>query len=76
MKAYLIGINSKYIHPAMGVFSIVSNSNHPVIYKEFTIKDSIDKVIKSIIENEYDILGFSVYIWNSEMIKNILLELK
>ena len=39
MKAYLIAINSKYIHPGMGVFSLVSNSKYPVIYDEFTIKD-------------------------------------
>lgn len=76
MKAYLIGINSKYIHPAMGVFSIVSNSKHPIIYDEFTIKDNLDKIIKSILNNEYDCLGFSVYIWNSNLIKKILLELK
>ena len=43
MKAYLVAINSKYIHPAMGVFSLVSNSNYPVIYDEFTIKDKKEK---------------------------------
>ena len=75
MKAYLIGINSKYIHPAMGVFSLVSNSNHPIIYSEFTIKDTVDKIIKSILDKEYDVLGFSVYIWNSKLVKEILLEL-
>ena len=32
MKAYLIAINSKYIHPAMGVFSLVANSKYEVIY--------------------------------------------
>lgn len=76
MMAYLIGINSKYIHPAMGVFSIVSNSKHPVIYDEFTIKDNIDKIIKSILEKEYDVLGFSLYIWNSNLVKEILSKLK
>jgi len=76
MKAYLIAINSKYIHPGMGVFSLIANSNHPVIYDEFTIKDNKEKIIKSILEKEYDVLGFSVYIWNSNLIKEILTELK
>lgn len=76
VKAYLIGINSKYIHPAMGVFSLVCNSKHPVIYDEFNIKDSKEKILKSILEKEYDLLGFSVYIWNVTFIKEILKELK
>lgn len=76
MKAYLVAINSKYIHPAMGVFSLVSNSNYPVIYDEFTIKDKKEKIINSILEKEYDVLGFSVYIWNATLIKEILIDLK
>ena len=75
MKAYLVAINSKYIHPAMGVFSLVCNSNHPVIYDEFTIKDKKEKIINSILEKEYDLLGFSVYIWNSSFIKEIINDL-
>jgi len=76
MKTYLVAINSKYIHPAMGVFSLVANSKHEVIYDEFNIKDSKEKIINSIVNNEYDVLGFSVYIWNSMIIKEILKELK
>ena len=55
VKAYLIGINSKYIHPAMGIFSLVANSNYPTIYDEFNIKDSKEKIITSILEKEYDL---------------------
>lgn len=76
MKAYLIAINSKYIHPGMGVFSLVSNSKYPVIYDEFTIKDKKEKIINAILNNEYDVLGFSVYIWNSTIVKEILTYLK
>ena len=76
MKAYLVAINSKYIHPAMGIFSLVSNAKHPVIYDEFNIKDNINKIIDAIMNKEYDILGLSVYIWNSLMIKEILFKLK
>jgi radical SAM superfamily enzyme YgiQ (UPF0313 family) len=76
MKAYLVAINSKYIHPAMGVFSLVCNSRHPVIYDEFTIKDKKEKIIKSILEKEYELLCFSVYIWNSTIVKEIIKDLR
>ena len=76
MKAYLIAINSKYIHPAMGVFSLVSNSKYPVIYDEFTIKDNCKKIINNILSKDYDVLGFSVYIWNATLVKELLLSLK
>ena len=76
MKSYLVAINSKYIHPAMGVFSLVANSKHPIIYDEFNIKDNKEKIIKNILEKEYDILGFSVYIWNSTVIKEIIKDLR
>lgn len=72
MKAYLIAINSKYIHPATGIFSIIANSKYPVIYDEFNIKDNINKIIENILSKEYDILGFSVYIWNVTLIKEII----
>lgn len=76
MKAYLVAINSKYIHPGMGVFSLIANSNYDVIYDEFNIKDNKEKIIKSILEKEYDILGFSIYIWNSQLTKEIIKELR
>ena len=76
MKTYLVAINSKYIHPAMGVFSLVCNSKYPVAYDEFTIKDKKEKIINSIFEKEYDVLGFSVYIWNSVIVKEIIKDIR
>ncbi len=75
MESLLIGINSKYIHPAMGIFQIYTNCNYRCSYKEFTIKDDIDNIINYIENENFDILGFSVYIWNIEMIKEILSKL-
>lgn len=72
MKTLLIGINSKYIHPAMGVFQIYTNSNTPCSYKEFTIKDNIETILNFIKNETFDILGFSVYIWNINFIHAII----
>ena len=72
MKTLLIGVNSKYIHPAMGVFQIYTNSLTPCEYKEFTIKDDINSILDFINSKEFDILGFSVYIWNIEIVQAII----
>lgn len=75
METLLIGINSKYIHPAMGVFQIYANSHFQTSFKEFTIKDDKENIINYINNSKFDILGFSVYIWNINFIKELLLEL-
>jgi len=72
MKTLLIGINSKYIHPAIGVHQIYANAESEVSYYEFTIKDNNQTIIKSIQNTSFDILGFSVYIWNVEKVKELL----
>lgn len=72
MKTLLIGINCKYIHPAMGIFQIYTNSKSEVSYQEFTIKDQDENIINYIKSVEFDLLGFSVYIWNIEKIKRII----
>ncbi|MBI9008882.1 MAG: DUF4080 domain-containing protein [Tenericutes bacterium] len=72
MKVILIGINSKYIHTNLAIRYLKVNCDYPVTLKEFTIKDSISKIMDGIMEEEPDIIGFSVYIWNIEIIKELL----
>lgn len=48
MKSLLVAINSKYIHPAMGLHQIYANSRYNVTLKEFTIKDDIKEIINYI----------------------------
>lgn len=72
MKTLLIAINSKYIHPAMGIYQIIANSNSNVMFDEFTIKDDIETIINYLNTQDVDLIGVSVYIWNIEYIKKIL----
>ena len=72
MKTLLIGINSKYIHPALSIYQLAYNTTYPVTIKEFTIKDSIDKILNYIIDEKPDLVGFSVYIWNINIVKEII----
>ena len=76
MKTVLVGINSKYIHPNLAIRYLKANCDFPVDIKEFTIKDSKEYIYNNIIEAKPDILGFSVYIWNVEIIKSLLFRLK
>lgn len=75
MKIQLIGINSKYIHPANGIFQIVSNSKYPVNYFEATIKDSNEDIISKI-DTSSELIGFSVYIWNINKCSQIIRYIK
>lgn len=72
MKILLIGINSKYIHPAAGLFQIVANSRYPLSFSEYTIKDENENILAAMEKDDYDLIGFSVYIWNIEKVKELI----
>ena len=70
MKKTLVGINTKYIHPSFSIYQIKANSKTNIDIIEVNIKDDINKLIAKI--NSYDLISFSAYIWNIELIKEIL----
>lgn len=72
MKTLLIGINSKYIHPTLSIYQLAYNTTYPVTLKEFTIKDSVTKIVSYINNENPDLVGFSVYIWNINIVKEII----
>lgn len=72
MKILLIGINSKYIHPAAGLFQIAANSKFPVSIREFSIKDSNESILGKMEADDFELIGFSVYIWNIEKVKEVI----
>ncbi|MGD9605444.1 MAG: DUF4080 domain-containing protein [Bacilli bacterium] len=72
MKTLLVGINSKFIHPAMGIMQLAANTTWPVLIREFTIKDDFHKVVEEIALVDADLIGISVYIWNACFVKEVL----
>ena len=83
MKLYkdilLIGINSKYIHPAMGVFQLYTNTDkvkYNLDYFEFTIKDDLNIIINKINNHPSNVISLSCYIWNIEIMKQIIPNIK
>ena len=73
MKALLIGINAKYIHPNLAIRLLKKNTNYDCDIKEYTIKDDYKTIIDFINNSNYEVIAFSCYIWNINMIKEILI---
>ena len=83
MKTVLVGINAKYIHPSIALYQLKANTSFEVKIKEFTIKESIDKIYRDLIGENPQLIGFSCYLWNithviklSRLLKNNHPEIK
>lgn len=69
-KCCLVGINSKYIHPSMSIYTLYANTDYDLKLFEFNIKDSVDDMYNKI--KDFDCIFLSVYIWNVEIIRELL----
>lgn len=76
METLLISINAKFIHTNNAVRSLKANCDFKCDIAEYTIKDSVDTIVSMIETSSYDVIGFSVYIWNVEIVKHILTSIK
>lgn len=78
MKTLITTLNSKYIHKSLSLrlLYVSTKEYHDVDFKEYTIKDDTIHIVEDILQQQVDIVAFSVYIWNVEKIKEICLLLK
>ncbi len=79
IKTLLVAINAKYIHTSLAVRSIYTyckENNTNINIKEFTINNDEDTIINEIYEEKPDFLGFSCYIWNVNIILDIISTIK
>lgn len=78
MKTLLITQNAKYIHTSLALrwLYVVSKEMHNIDFKEYTIKDSIESIANDIIDQNIDVLGISVSIWNVRQTKELATRLK
>lgn len=72
MKVLLISINAKFIHTNNAVRLLKANSDFDITIYEYTIKDDITDIVNDIHEFNPDVLGFSCYIWNINIITNLI----
>lgn len=78
MKVLLLTFNCSYIHQNLALrWLYVANQNKDeVLLREYTLKDDLSRVIKEILTIDPDLIGISVYIWNAELTKQLLRQLK
>lgn len=76
----LVGINAKYIHSNLAIRCLQKYLEMHTRYRaevaEFTINQEFNRIMREIYGKNPDILGFSCYIWNFDLIKRLTLELK
>ena len=79
MKFLLAALNAKYIHSNPAVYSLrayVDERLKPnVEIAEYTINNQMDKILYDIYVRKPDVIGFSCYIWNINMILDLATEL-
>lgn len=74
-----MALNAKFIHSSLALRSIEKYCRKfgtELKVCEFTINNSEDFIISEIYKMKPDVLGFSCYIWNIEMILNIISVIK
>lgn len=84
MKILLIGINAKYIHSNPAVYSLKAYAdkyyplrpdNCILETAEYTINQSLSAILADIYQKGPQVAAFSCYIWNWNMIQELLTEL-
>lgn len=74
MKILLTAINSKFIHSNLAVRYLKSFTNYLPYegkIREFTINDREERILEEIIKEDPDVVAFSTYIWNVELIERL-----
>lgn len=79
MKFLLTAINAKFIHSNPSIYSLragVGEKLQPYVeLAEFTINESLESILEGIWKRQPKVIGFSCYIWNWKLIREILTEL-
>ena len=82
MRFLLCGINAKYIHSNLAIFSLKAYADRKkipgaeMILKEYTINNYVEDILQDLYEAKADIIIFSCYIWNISFVRELAAELK
>lgn len=77
-KVLLVAVNAKYIHSCPAVYSLRASSGHAEVVQiaEFTINDRYQDILAGILAYHADIIGFSCYIWNTQIVTDLLADIR
>ena len=79
MKILLTAVNAKYIHSNLAIYSLrayAKQYQEHVELAEYTINNYVDDILMGIYEKKPDVIAFSCYIWNINMILEVAQELR
>lgn len=74
MKILLTAVNSKFIHSNLAVRylkAFTEDMDYECKIREFSINDRDEKILEEIIKEKPNVVAFSTYIWNIEMVKRL-----
>ena len=85
-KILIVAINAKYIHSNLAAYSLrayalkhLREEGHQEVeieIAEYTINQYAEQILKDVYQRKPDLVAFSCYIWNIEMVERIVSELK
>lgn len=78
MKIVLVAINAKYIHSNLAVYSLrayAAGFDCDIVIKEYTINQYTENILADLYLERADLLAFSCYIWNIEIVKELVSDL-
>lgn len=73
-KLLLVALDSKYIHSNLAIRYLkayMKDVPMEIKIKEYTINDRIENIFPNIMEEKADIIAFSCYIWNIEIVRKL-----
>ena len=78
MKTILSTLNAKYIHTSLALrwLYIANKDRFDISFREYTIKENIEKIATELLETGSDIIGLSISIWNVKQTKKLVSLLK
>jgi len=74
MKVLITAVDSKFIHSNLAVRylkSFTRDMDYESKIKEFTINDREGRILEEIMKEKPDVVAFSTYIWNVELISRV-----
>ncbi|MCT4544909.1 MAG: B12-binding domain-containing radical SAM protein [Vallitalea sp.] len=79
MNVLLVGINAKFIHSNLAIrylYKYCSKYQDNMSIVEYTINNQYDFILQEIYKKKPDILTISCYIWNIELVKELIKDYK
>ena len=80
MKVLLVALNSQFVHSSLSIHSLYSavrgEPGFDILMKEYTINQEEDYVLRDLTGEKPDLICFSCYIWNIEIVSRLTRNIK